>query len=73
MQLQDVGQYIAHLTALHDAVHEAVVLEILGTLEALRELAVDGLLDNTWSGEADQCARLCEGDVPEGREARRAR
>ena len=44
----------AHLAARHDHVDHAVLFQIFGLLEAVRELLADGLLDDARPGEADE-------------------
>ena len=63
MQGQQLGESLAHLTAGDDLVHKAVLLQILGALEALRQLLADGLLDNPGTGKADECPRLSQSDI----------
>ena len=49
------------LVAMHHHVDHAVILEILGALEAVGQFLADGLLDDPRTRKADQGARL--GDV----------
>ena len=49
----------------HDHVDHAVLEQELGRLEAVRQVAADGLLDHPRPGEADQGARLGDVDVAE--------
>ena len=46
MQGQQLGEGLAHLTAGDDLVHKAMLLQILGALEALGQLLADGLLND---------------------------
>ena len=55
----------AELVAVHDHVDHAVLEQIFGALEALRQLLADRLLDDARAGEADQRARLGDVDVAE--------
>ena len=48
-----------------DHVDHAVRQQVLGALEAVRQLLADGLLDDARAGEADQRAGLCDVDVAE--------
>ena len=54
---------VAQLVAMHHHVDHAVLEQIFGALEAVRELLADGLLDYPRSGKADQRSRLGDMDV----------
>ena len=54
MQGQQLGEGLAHFPAGDDLVHKAVLLQILGPLEALGQLLADGLLDDPGTGKADE-------------------
>ena len=41
----------------------------LGSLEALRELLTDRLLDDTRTRKSNQRSRLCQDDIAQGRKA----
>ena len=45
---------------MHDGVDHAVLQQVLGALEALRQLLADGVLDDARAGEADQGVGLGE-------------
>ena len=60
----------AQVVAMHHHVDHAVVAQIFGLLEALRQLLADGLLDDARTGEADQRAGLGDVDVAEHRVGR---
>src|SRR3990172_318333 len=57
---------IAQLVARHNLVHEAVLEEELGALEAGRQRFGDRAGGHAGPGKADERVRLGQGDVPEG-------
>ena len=61
----------AQFVAMHHHVDHAVVLQILGALEAVGQFLADGLLDHARAGEADQRAGLRDVHVAEHRVGRR--
>ena len=63
MESQQKGEGLLHLAPGDDLVHEAVLLQVLGALEALRQLLPDGLLDDPGPGEADEGAGLGQGHI----------
>ena len=65
---QQQRQAIAQLGARHDLVDEAVAVQELGALEALRQLVARGPRRHARAGEPDEGVRLGQVDVPEGRE-----
>src|SRR5262245_2334878 len=48
----------AQFMPMHHHVDHAMLCEILGALETLRQFLADGLLDHAWAGKTDQRARL---------------
>ena len=55
--VEQAGQRRAQLGARHDHVDHAVLEQIFGALEALRQLLADRLLDDARAGEADDARR----------------
>ena len=66
-QPAQIGQRRAQLVAMHHHVHHAVLPEIFGALEAVRQLLADGLLDHARTGKADERAGLRDMHVAEHR------
>ena len=60
-----LGERRAQLVAVDDHVDHAMVAQILGPLEAFRQLLADGLLDHPRAGEADERAGLGDVNVAE--------
>src|SRR6185437_11243326 len=56
---QDTGDPVTHVTAIDDHVQRTVLQQELASLEAFRKGLAHGLLNDAWSGETDQGARLC--------------
>src|SRR6476620_9431186 len=50
------GQRLAQLVAMHDHVDHPMRKQVLCLLEALRQLLANGLLNDAWTGEADERA-----------------
>ena len=69
MKSQNMREYRSLVSARHNGIRETVLQEELRALEAFRELAAYGLLNNTLAGKADQSARLRENNVAEHRKA----
>ena len=47
----------------HHHVDHAVIAQIFRFLETFRQFLANSLLDNAWTGEADQCAGLRDMNV----------
>src|SRR5947207_11159014 len=70
-ELQRARQRGFQLAAVDDQIEHAVVEQELAALEPFGQLLADGLLDDARSGEADECLRLRDVEIPEHRETRR--
>src|SRR5436309_2145293 len=57
-QRQDAGQGGVQFAAPHDLVDHAVLVEIFGALEPLRQFLADRLLDDAGAGKTDDRPRL---------------
>src|ERR1700731_1700476 len=60
----EIGEGGPQLVAMHDQVHHPMLLQIFGTLEAVRQFLADGLLDDTRAGKADERAGFCDVHIP---------
>ena len=63
MELQQLDEGGAELTAGYDLVYKAVFQLELAALEALGQALADGLLDDAGACKTDECARLGQHDV----------
>ena len=66
---QDLCQYILHLLTFHDPVNETVVEQELRSLESLRQLLPDRLLDDSRPGKPDQRLWLRQDNISQHRKA----
>ena len=62
MQEQSYG--VTHFTTGNDAIHHAVVSQELRSLEAIRQVLANGLLDHPGTREADEGTGLSQVHVP---------
>ena len=63
MELQQLDEGGAELTARYDLVYKAVFQLELAALEALGQALADGLLDDAGACKTNECARLGQHDV----------
>ena len=63
VELQQLDEGGAELTAGYDLVYKAVFQLELAALEALGQALADGLLDDAGACKTDECARLSQHDV----------
>ena len=69
VKLQNLSQNTLLIFSFHDLIHKTVCQLELGSLEALRELLADRLLDDTRTRKSNQRSRLCQDDIAQGRKA----
>ena len=62
---EQAGDVRTHLATVHDHVDGAVIEQELAALETFGKTFTHGLLDDTRSGESDECAWLGNVDVAE--------
>ena len=66
---QNVCQHIALVFTVHDLINEAMLQQKLCSLESLRQLLADRLLNDTRTCKSDQRIRLCQNDIAQHRKA----
>src|SRR5713226_3312243 len=68
-KIEGVGDEGLEVLAVDDGVEKAVFEEEFGALKAFGELLSDGLFNDAWAGEADECAGFADVKVAEHGEA----
>ena len=61
---QDICQHITLILTVYNLIYKTVLQQELRSLESLRKLLTNGLLNDTRSCKADQRVRLCQNDIP---------